>query len=146
MSVPRTFLKQLVTEVGLFEGKTYSGGLLAGAIFTTDVLNLTMAGFLNPFGVADPGTDDIIAPGHVVYWYLYYEGAGSAVTVDILARASTADTRRIVPSLSTAVAVATPRPFRTDLLGAVWDCSIRLTNSGGSAVSAFQLAIGARAR
>lgn len=144
MGVDRTFLKTLVTEVGLFEGKTYSGGLLAGGgQFTTDVLNLTMAGFLNPFGVADPGPNDIIGPGHIVYWYLYY--TGGAITVDILARASTADTLRAVPSLATVVGVGVPVPFRTDLLGAVWDCSVRLTNSGGTDAT-FQLAVGVRAR
>ncbi|HNQ49490.1 MAG TPA: hypothetical protein PKI22_08765 [Hydrogenophilus thermoluteolus] len=151
MSIPRAIIKQLTAEVPLCEQRSYSANIAGGgATLSSEVFNLTLAAFLNPFGQADPAEATRIAPGHVLYWFLHYTGAAANITVNVLANAAPGGVLRLLQAPASVAPVVVPpltaTIFRTDMLGAVWDAQVVLVNNGGGATTSMEFAVGFRAR
>ena len=157
MSVPRFLWKSLVTEVPITQQISASGQSVATGA-TTDVsrdFNLQLAGFLNPFNLADPPVDEIIAGGHVIYLYLRV-GSG-ATSGNVLAELHVqpfagASFRRVWLDIysdtdtgSTGVAAGEAKVARFDKAGAAWAVRIVLRNTGSTDALGIEYAMAVRA-
>lgn len=150
MSVPRLFARELVSELSLAETRSLSAANInAGVDFVTETFHVQLAAFLQPAGVTAPPDADRIAPGHVLYWFLFFTGA-TTLTVHVEANYANGGTFRDITVgspfvLPDPVAGGVGAARRLDILGAVWECRLHLFNTGGAAATNVELAYGMRA-
>lgn len=146
MPIPRFTWKQLVSDIPVSTSRSYTvGTIVPAATFDSEEFNVQIMCLLNPFAVVTPANLVQLAAGHVFYWFVSYAGA---TTASVTARARFAPGAALfdITGTGTPIALAAAGAYagRIDILGAVWDGLIRVTNTGAANMTSVEVAVAVR--